>query len=119
MAHLAVINASWLFAAGCAILSWVLLRRYFRLTTRGSRRQTQDYMEHLHRPNGPWDGAQHDPAAVIGRQEVELYDMARDATARIDSKLILLEQLLQQGQRQIDRMEELLVELQAAEHAHL
>jgi hypothetical protein len=114
----AIINASWLFALACAILAWVLLRRYVRLSQRGARRGRDAYMEHLHRPDGPWDGAQHDAAALIERKQVELYDLARDAAGRIDSKLILLERLLDQGQQQIERMEELLGELQAVEHSH-
>jgi hypothetical protein len=111
------LDPSWLFVAGCALLAWVLVRRYFRLTRREKRAQGQPYLEHVHRPTGPWDGAQRDASALIERQKVELYDLSREAAGRIDSKLILLEQLLDQGQRQIDRMEELLARLDAAGHS--
>jgi hypothetical protein len=100
----------YLFIAGCAVATWVLLRRSARL--RRARRRDVDHLEHLPRPTAdPWDGVRRDAAAMAERQQVELFDLARDFTGQIDSKMILLQQLMTQSQRQIDRLEELLREI--------
>ena len=117
MTLLAAINPAMLFLAGCAVLTWVLLRRTYRACGRRPRIGEQVHLEHLHRPTDPWEGAQRDTSAQVERQKVELYDMARDATGRIDSKLMLLQQMIDQNQRRIDRMEELLGELERASEA--
>jgi hypothetical protein len=115
MPPLAAVSPTLLFLAGCAILTWVLLRRGYRRCGRRARPGTGDYLEHVHRPTNPWDGACHDATALIERQKVELCDMARDATGRLDSKMIVLEHMIADGQKQIDRMEQLLAELEAVE----
>jgi hypothetical protein len=112
MISLAAVDPTLLFLAGCAVLTWVLLRRSYRRC--GRRPSNRDYLEHLHRPASAWDGACHDAVALIDRQKVELYDMARDAAGRLDSKLIMLNQMITTNERQIERMEELLAELEAA-----
>jgi len=99
----------YLFVAGCAVAAWVLLRRRGRMR-RGGRRNV-NHLEHLHRPTNPWDGAQHDAIAMGERRQVELHDLARDVSGQIDSKMMLLAQLMAQSQRQIDRLEALLAEL--------
>ena len=67
------------------------------------------------RPESAWTGAQADAAARIGRQEVELHERGREITAQIDSKLILLGELMAKSQVQIDRLEELLSEAEQRE----
>lgn len=115
MPPLAAVSPTLLFLAGCAILIWVLLRRSYRRCGRRTRPGAGDYLEHVHRPTSAWDGACHDAEAVIDREKVELYDMARDAAGQLDSKMILLSHMLADSQKQIDRMEQLLAELEAAE----
>jgi len=114
MTTLAAANPTLLFLAGCAVLTWVLLRRCYGRCGRKKSKDNRDYLEHLHRPTNAWDGACHDAAALVDRQKVELYEMARDVSGRLDSKLMLLNHLIATSQKQIDRMEELLAELDAA-----
>jgi hypothetical protein len=114
MTPLAAVSPTLLFLAGCAVLTWVLLRRSYRRCGRKTTKGNRDYLEHVHRPTNAWDGACHDATAVIERQKVELYEMARDASGRLDSKLMLLSHLITTSQKQIDRMEELLAELERA-----
>jgi hypothetical protein len=115
MSILEQFDPSYLFLAGCAVAAWVLMRRRSRMR-RGGRRNVE-YMEHLRRPTGTWDGANQDVASQIERQQVELCELARDVSGRIDSKMILLEQLIAQSQRQIDRLEGLLAEINHRELA--
>lgn len=108
----------WMFAAGCALLSMLLLRRSQRyFSRRGERQRHAGYLERIPRPKGGWDGVQRDAAAQIERQQVELHELAREATGRLDSKMLLLEQLIATSQRQIARMEQLLGQLESAEPA--
>jgi len=79
--------------------------------------QPDNYLEHVHRPTSKWDGAQQDAAAMIDRQRVELCELARDLAGQIDSKIIVLQQLLAESQRQIDRLERRLDELKEAQAA--
>lgn len=102
------IDPIYVFLAGCALLTWTLMRRARQFRRR---RCDGDHLEHIPRPASKWDGAQKDASAMIERQQVELQELARDVSGQIDSKMILLEELISQSQRQIVRMEELLAEL--------
>ena len=104
MTPLAAVDPALLFLAGCAVLTWVLLRRCYRQCGRKEHSSRRDYLEHVRRPTSAWDGACHDTAAAIERQKVELHDMARDTTGRLDSKMMLLGHLIATSQKQIDRM---------------
>jgi hypothetical protein len=105
----------YLFIAGSAVGTWVLLRRSGRLWR--SRRRNVEHLELRHRPANAWDGAHKDAEAMIERQKVELYELARDVTGRIDSKMILLQQLMAQGDQQIERLEALLAVLNECQPA--
>jgi hypothetical protein len=107
-----------MFAAGCALLSMLLLRRSQRyFSRRGERQRYAGYLERIPRPTGGWDGVQRDAAAQLERQKVELHELAREACGRLDSKMLLLEQLIATSQRQLARMEQLLAQLENAETA--
>jgi hypothetical protein len=94
----------------------LLLRRSQRyLSRRGERQRHAGYLERIPRPKGEWDGAQRDAAAQLERQKVELHELAREASGRLDSKMLLLEQLIATSQRQIARMEQLLGQLENAD----
>jgi len=113
MSFIPQIDPVFVVLAGCALLTWTLMRRARRLRFR----QGGGHLEQLPRPTGQWDGAQRDVAAMIERQQVELQELARDVAGQIDSKLILLEQLIDQSQRQIDRLEKLLADARGTQVA--
>lgn len=102
-----------MFAAGCAMLTLILLKRSYRYFGRRSKSSSK-HLEQIHRPESKWDGAHRDTHAIIERQKVDLYEMSRDLNGQLNSRIIVLENLIAQSQRQIDRMEELLEE---REHA--
>ena len=89
------------------MLTMLLLRRSYRYF--GKRRNRNDPpIDAQPRPKTAWTGAHADATARIERQKVELHEYGREITAQIDSKLILLNQLVAKSQSQIDRLEELL-----------
>ena len=104
--------ASAMFAAGCAALTFFLLRLNWRRQGKRSRGGSGPPLDAQPRPTHPWDGAQNDAAAKVDRQQVELHDLARDLTAQIDSKLVLLQHLIAQSEHQIHRLEGLLAEIE-------
>lgn len=102
-----------MFLTGVGLLTAILLRRSFRYFGRQTRRRKNEApIDHQPRPIDVWAGAQHDVAAHIQRQEVEFFDMARDVTGQLDSKMLLLQQLMAQSNEQIARMEQLLEEME-------
>lgn len=109
---LANIPAVWMFLAGCALLTFILLKRSYRYFGRRRRNGTASPLEHLHRPDSVWDGAKRDAMARIERQEVEMQEMARDINGQLGSKVLLLEKMIADSQRQIERMEQLLSEME-------
>jgi len=113
MSFLNEVDPIYLFVAGCAVAAWVLLRRRGRIASGG--RRSVNHLEQLHRPTSQWDGAARDAAALAEQQQVELHELARDVSGRLDSKMILLQQLMAKSQQQIERLEELLAELQQRE----
>jgi hypothetical protein len=112
---LANITAVWLFLAGVGLLAFILMRRSYRYFGKPSRRRNESALDLQPRPKGPWDGAQHDAMARIDREKVEMFEMARDLNGQLSSRIIVLEKLIADSQRQIKRMEELVAQL---DHAH-
>lgn len=104
-----------MFLVGCALVVAILLRRTFRYFGRRQRSQFITGLEHLPRPKNSWEGVYHDVDATIDRHEVEMAEMVRDMTGQLTTKMYLLEQLIADSQKQIDRMEELLAEARARE----
>lgn len=113
-----MIDASWYFFAGCALLTFILLKRTFR---RLGRRKKYDSapIERIPRPTSQWDGAQRDALAQVERQKVEMYDMSRDLNAELSSRIIVLEQLVGESQKKIERLEELLAEAKGMEKSEV
>jgi len=108
-------TAVLMFLAGCGLLTMLLLRRSFRyFQGRGRGGGSGPTIELQHRPTSEWDGAYGDASASIERQKVELHEFARDAAGQLNSKLIMLDQLLRKSDRQIERMEALLAQLDEA-----
>ncbi len=100
--------APWMFAAGIALLTWVLLKRSFRYFGRPRGKRFIKALEEQYRPTSTWDGVQRDSSARIERQKVEMHEMTRDLKGELNSKIIVLEKLISDSQRQIERMEQLL-----------
>ncbi|TWT99835.1 hypothetical protein Pla108_07780 [Botrimarina colliarenosi] len=102
--------APLLFAFGCALLAMILLRRSFRNFGKLTRGGSGPALLKQHRPTSQWDGAREDATARFNRQQVEMHELAREINGQIDSKLILLQELVAQSDRQIQRLEALLDE---------
>ena len=100
--------APWGFAAGCALLTWILLKRSYKYFGKPRGKRLIQGIEEQHRPTSEWDGAKSDAMARIERREVEMQEMTRDLKGELNSKIIILEKLIADSQRQIERMEELI-----------
>lgn len=108
---LASIHAVWFFLAGVGLLTFMLMRRSYRYFARPRRNRNEKPIELQHRPKSAWDGVQHDAMAHIDRQKVEMFEMSRDLNGQLSSKIIILEKLIEDSQRQITRLETLLAQI--------
>jgi hypothetical protein len=99
-----------MFLAGCALLTWILMKRSGRYFGRASRGRSSKPIEVQPRPTSSWSGVQRDALARIDREHVELQERARDLAGQLNSKIIVLEQLIATSSRQIERMETLLAQ---------
>ena len=108
---LADIHAVWMFLAGVGLLIFILMKRSYRYFSRPRRKRNDRPIELQPRPKGPWDGVQHDAMAHIERQKVEMFEMSRDLNGQLNSKIIVLEKLIADSQRQNTRMEALLAQI--------
>ena len=108
---LASIHAVWMFLAGVGLLTFIMMKRSYRYFSRPRQKRNDKPLELQPRPKGPWDGAQHDTMAHIERQKVEMFEMSRDLNGQLNSKIIVLEKLIADSQRQITRMEALLAQI--------
>lgn len=100
--------ASMAFAAGCGLLTMILLRRSYRHFGKRTRGGSGPAIDTQPRPTDPWAGVKRDAGARFDRQKVEMHELARDLMGQLESKTIVLNELVQQSQRQIDRLTELL-----------
>jgi hypothetical protein len=104
-----------MFIAGIALLTSILLRRTYRQLGRGRKRYDSRPIDAQPRPSGVWDGAKADSSAVIERQKVQLAELSRDINGQLDTKIMVLRELIAQSQQQIERMEELLGNVHGSE----
>ena len=107
---LAVTFPDVLFLLGTTLLTFILLRRSYRYFGRRPRPRVEHPLAAVPRPTYDWSGVQADPLARIEREKVELHRLARDLTGRLDSKLILLQELVDTTQQHISEAERLLDE---------
>jgi hypothetical protein len=114
---LADLNAVLMFLAGVGMLIFILMKRSYRYFARRKRNRNEQPLELQPRPKGPWDGVQRDAMANIDRQEVQMFEMARDLNGQLTSRIIVLEKLIAQSQRQITQMETLLAEIDEAKRS--
>ena len=97
-------NGGWLaicFAMVVAIV--ILLRRSSRYF--GRRKDRDPPMVHVPRPENSPHGLPADASSELVRQEVQLYEQERDVSARLDSKMGVLQHLIHQAQNEITRLE--------------
>lgn len=95
-------TASTLFMLGLLLVVGVVLR--------GARRKSSSRGQ----PIASWgqarpdsnDAALRDPPAEIARWEVRMHDLARDLSGQLDSKIVILEQLIRDAQQATARLEE-------------
>lgn len=108
---LAQLGSILMFIAGIALLTMILLRRTYRqLGGRQRRKFDSRPIDTQPRPTHRWDGAMADTSAVIERQKVELAEISRDVNGQLDTKIMVLRELIAQSQQQINRLEALLGE---------
>lgn len=107
---LAQIGPILMFIAGIALLTGILLRRTYRQVGRRRKKFDSRPIDTQPRPQHRRDGAQADSVAVIERQKVELAELSRDVSGQLDTKILVLKDLIAQSQQQIERMEALLGE---------
>lgn len=100
--------ASLMFLAGIGMLTIILLRRTFRQIGRNRRGQGTKYLETQPRPASQWDGARGDAFARLEREKVHLEEIRREAVGQIDSKILVLQELIAHTEQQIERIESLL-----------
>lgn len=103
-----------MFLVGCALLVSILLKRSYRYFGKAKSSNVVSGIEHLPRPKSTWEGTYRDAGAIVDRQEVEMAEMSRDLSGQLSTKMIVLEQLIADSQKQIDRMEALLKEMETA-----
>jgi len=113
---LAEIKPELMFLAGCALLTAILLKRSYRYFSRRGRRKNSQPIERQPRPTNAWDGVQRDAMAHIERQEVEMHEKFREINGQLASKIVILERLIGQSQRQIEQLESLLGQQKAERH---
>lgn len=107
--------AIFMFLVGCALLVSILLKRSYRYFGKAKGSTVITGLEHLPRPKSSWDGTYRDAGAIVDRKEVEMAELARDLSGQLTTKMIVLEQLISDSQKQIDRMEELLKEMETVD----
>jgi len=90
------------------MLTWILLKRSYRYFGKRRGKRVIKALEEQPRPTSKWDGVQRDSLAQIERQKVEMHEMSRDLNGELNSKIIVLEKLIADSQRQIERMEKLI-----------
>ncbi|MBX3427397.1 MAG: hypothetical protein KF688_17085 [Pirellulales bacterium] len=116
---LLAIQSDWMLLAGIALLTGVFVRLNVRRRRSAAkllqRRFVTDPLERIPRPKQKWEGVQHDAAALVNRESVELHETAREIMGQLASKIAVFERLVSQSSSQIKRMESLLDELHAVE----
>lgn len=111
----AQLGSIMMFIGGIALLTMILLRRTYRQVGNRRRKQDSRHLDSQPRPTSQWDGAKADTSAVIERQKVELAELSRDVNGQLDSKIMVLRELITQSNEQIARMEVLLSSAESVE----
>jgi hypothetical protein len=98
------VGAAFMMLAGCVLFVYALMRKsHLQKQQHGSTMSSE--MSRLERTPKTWQ---------TSNNSVERADMARDINGQLTTKMIVLEQLIADSQKQIERMEELLERIEAA-----
>jgi septal ring factor EnvC (AmiA/AmiB activator) len=98
------VGAAFMMLAGCVLLVYMLMRKAHLAQQRQRETMIQSEMPRLPRAAKTWQTSDN---------VVEMADMARDINGQLTTKMIVLEQLIADSQKQIERMEELLERIEA------
>lgn len=113
MPILAKVEPWMLLLAGVVVLTVVSLRIWHRHFGRRRRPGATDPpIAAVPRPENKWSGVYHDAAAEANRREIELHEFAREVIGRVDSKIVVLRQLMAQSDERIAELSRLLRELE-------
>ena len=107
-------SAQWFFFAAMAVMCLVLLRRSYRYFSR-ARKANQGVLVKTKRPGHKDRGHHLDLPDEALRWEVEMEEIAREVSARIDTKVAVLRTLIADADRAAQRIEEALTQFQTVE----
>ena len=96
-------SSAWIVLCAMLVAIVILLRRSFRYF--GRRKGREPPIVHVPRPEDSPHGLPSDASSELVRQEVQLYERERDVSARLDSKMGVLQHLIHQAQNEITRLE--------------
>ena len=102
---LANVGAAFMMLAGCVLFVYMLMRKAHLQKQQQRESTIVSEMPRLARTPKTWQTTDNG---------VEMADMARDINGQLTTKMIVLEQLIVDSQKQIERMEELLEKIEAA-----
>ena len=107
------LGATFMLLAGCGLLVYTLMRKAHlqQVREKENRRERGSTIisdtGRLPRPPKTWQTT---------NEGDEMAEFARDINGQLTTKMIVLEQLIADSQKQIDRMEELLERIESAKH---
>jgi septal ring factor EnvC (AmiA/AmiB activator) len=102
------LGATVMLFAGCALLVYMLMRKAHLQQIRERETTIVSDMKRLPPTQRPWQATDNG---------VEMADLARDLNGQLTTKIIVLEQLIADSQKQIERMEELLERIETAKRS--
>src|SRR5580704_8258124 len=97
-------NPTVLFVAGAMLIVFVLVRRSRK---RAHLTKLPPVSPPPH-PAHPPAGHHLDAPGAMGRWEVEMHDLARDLAGQLDSKIVIVQSLVQDAQQATARLEALI-----------
>ncbi len=108
MQLLAIGDINYLFPLAVIVATVFLLNRLRRKQGGASNRKFSGLRRSSPKRESP--AAYHRAPADVARYEVEMHDIARELSARLDSKLVLLQHLVRDADQQASRLEAAIAE---------
>jgi hypothetical protein len=113
MTLLAVTDATALAILGLLLL-WFAAARFRRRRAKSSDELSSSQPSAITRIDGP----HRDAPSALAQWEVAMHETARELMGRLDTKIVIVEQLVRQAQEVADRIEGLLARLEEANARH-